>query len=67
MYESQSISILLNKNYTSFTVPSVAARVEMKNIQTDFKQGNFADIPVRIRSMKRLLVGKELDGLIKRR
>lgn len=67
MYESQSISILLNKNCTSFAVPSVAARVEMKNIQTDFTQGNLADIPVQLRSMKRLWVGKGLDGIIKRR
>lgn len=39
----------------------------MKNIQADFTQGNLADIPVQIRSMKRLWVGKGLDGLIKRR
>lgn len=60
------LSLVINRG-TSFIVPSVAARVEMKNIQTDFTQGNLVDIPVQIRSMKRLWVGKGLDGLIKRR
>ncbi|EPT7034543.1 pesticin C-terminus-like muramidase [Cronobacter malonaticus] len=60
------LSLVINRG-TSFTIPSVATRIEMKNIQTDFMKGYLTDIPVQIRSMKRLWVGKGLDGLINRR
>ncbi|ELY4778104.1 hypothetical protein ACLE1A_002848 [Cronobacter turicensis] len=60
------LSLVINRG-TSFTIPSKAARIEMKNIQTDFIKGYLVDIPAQIRSMERLWVGKGLDGLINRR
>ncbi|MDU6409676.1 MAG: pesticin C-terminus-like muramidase, partial [Yersiniaceae bacterium] len=60
------LSLVINRG-TSFNKPSPESRIEMKNIQLDFSQGNLSDIPVQIRSMKRLWIGKGLDGLIRRR
>lgn len=60
------LSLVINRG-ASFTVLSPEARVEMKNIQIDFSQSNLSDIPMQIRTMKKLWVGKGLDGLIKRR
>jgi GH24 family phage-related lysozyme (muramidase) len=51
-----------DKQRSLFTRPNEESRVEMKNTQ-----GKITDIPAQIRSMKRLWVGKGLDGLIKRR
>lgn len=60
------LSLVINRG-TSFNKPSVESRVEMKNIHDDFVSGNLSDIPNQFRSMKRLWVGKGLDGLIVRR
>ncbi|HGW5509277.1 TPA: hypothetical protein ACNH1V_003382 [Citrobacter koseri] len=60
------LSLVINRE-ASFTVLSPEARVEMKNIQVDFSQSNLSDIPMQIRTMKKLWVGKGLDGPIKRR
>ena len=40
---------------------------EMRNIKADMMAQNFVDIPVQFRSMKRLWVGKNQDGLLVRR
>ncbi|ENQ2614787.1 hypothetical protein ACEOS4_005053 [Escherichia coli] len=60
------LSLVINRG-TSFNKPNVESRVEMKNIHDDFVSGNLSDIPNQLRSMKRLWVGKGLDGLITRR
>lgn len=60
------LSLVINRG-TSFDKPSVESRLEMKNIHDDFVSGNLIDIPNQFRSMKRLWVGKGLDGLITRR
>lgn len=60
------LSLVINRG-TSFVKPNVASRIEMKNIHDDFISGNLSDIPNQFRSMKRLWVGKGLDGLITRR
>lgn len=60
------LSLVIDRG-TSFTKPNAASRIEMKNINDDFVSGNFNDIPNQFRSMKRLWVGKGLDGLITRR
>ncbi|MFI8418639.1 pesticin C-terminus-like muramidase [Serratia sp. NPDC078593] len=60
------LSLVINRG-TSFTRPSVASRVEMKKIHDDFISGNLSNIPSQFRSMKRLWIGKGLDGLITRR
>lgn len=60
------LSLVINRG-TSFNKPNVESRVEMKNIHDDFVSGNLSDIPNQFRSMKRLWVGKGLDGLIVRR
>ncbi|XTZ39142.1 pesticin C-terminus-like muramidase [Salmonella enterica] len=60
------LSLVINRG-TSFNKPNVESRVEMKNIHDDFVSGNLNDIPNQFRSMKRLWVGKGLDGLITRR
>ncbi|EJF4143906.1 pesticin C-terminus-like muramidase [Salmonella enterica] len=60
------LSLVINRG-TSFTIPSPEARIEMKNIQIDFSQGELNDIPTQIRAMKRLWEGRGLNGLIKRR
>jgi len=60
------LSLVINRG-TSFKKPNEESRVEMKNIQDDFASGNLRDIPNQIRSMKRLWIGKGLDGLITRR
>lgn len=60
------LSLVINRG-TSFSKPSVESRVEMKNIHDDFVSGSLSDIPNQFRSMKRLWVGKGLDGLITRR
>ncbi|EGF1751419.1 hypothetical protein IB394_005249 [Escherichia coli] len=56
------LSLVINRG-TSFNKPNVESRVEMKNIHDDFVSGNLSDIPNQLRSMKRLWVGKGLDGL----
>ena len=60
------LSLVINRG-TSFNKPNVESRVEMKNIHDDFVSGNLSDIPNQLRSMKRLWVGKGLDGLITQR
>lgn len=60
------LSLVINRG-TSFNKPNVESRVEMKNIHDDFVSGSLSDIPNQFRSMKRLWVGKGLDGLITRR
>ncbi|MDQ1212381.1 pesticin C-terminus-like muramidase [Pantoea anthophila] len=60
------LSLVINRG-TSFNKPSVESRIEMKNIHDDFLSGNLNDIPNQFRLMKRLWVGKGLDGLITRR
>jgi hypothetical protein len=57
------VSIVFNRG-TSLVGPS---RVEMKNIQKLVLTKNYKGIAAEIRSMKRLWVGKNLDGLLKRR
>ncbi len=60
------LSLVINRG-TSFYKPSIASRIEMRNIHDDFVSGGLSDIPNQFRSMKRLWVGKGLDGLITRR
>ncbi|EKM0378343.1 hypothetical protein PTT41_004070 [Cronobacter turicensis] len=60
------LSLVINRG-ASFTNPSIASRIEMKNMQTDFIKDYLVDVPAQIRSMKKLWVGKGLDGLINRR
>lgn len=60
------LSLVINRG-TSFTKPNPASRIEMKNIHDDFTSGNLNDIPSQFRSMKRLWIGKGLDGLVTRR
>ena len=60
------LSLVINRG-TSFSKPNVESRVEMKNIHDDFVSGRLVDIPNQFRSMKRLWIGKGLDGLVTRR
>jgi len=60
------LSLVINRG-TSFVKPNVASRVEMRNIHDNLISGSLSDIPNQFRSMKRLWVGKGLDGLIIRR
>jgi len=60
------LSLVINRG-ASFSKPNVESRVEMKNIHDDFVSGRLVDIPNQFRSMKRLWIGKGLDGLVTRR
>jgi hypothetical protein len=61
--QSAITSIVFNRG------PSLngSGRVEMRNIKQDIIQKDIAPIPKEIRGMKRLWVGKGLDGLLVRR
>jgi GH24 family phage-related lysozyme (muramidase) len=60
------LSLVINRG-TSFTVPSVDSRREMKEIQEDFINGTPENIPGRLESMKRLWQNSGQEGLLKRR
>jgi GH24 family phage-related lysozyme (muramidase) len=60
------LSLVINRG-TSFTLPSVDSRREMKEIQEDFVNGTPENIPDRLTSMKRLWRHSGQGGLLKRR
>lgn len=57
------LSIVFNRGASM----SGSGRTEMRQIRTYVASRNIAPIPGQIRSMKRLWVGKGLDGLLRRR
>lgn len=58
------LSIVFNRGASMADTPS---RREMRSIRTHVQTGNLRHIPAEIRSMKRLWIGKGLDGLLTRR
>lgn len=58
---------LLSLVYNRGTKMTGSTRTEMKAIQPLVEQQDYAGIAAQIRAMKRLWVGKGLDGLLKRR
>jgi len=60
------VSLIFNRG-ASMTDTIPGNRLEMRQIRDAMQSGNFAEIPRLIRAMKRLWVGRGLDGLLARR
>lgn len=61
------VSLVLNRGSSMIDSPGTDNRREMRAIRDHVPQADLAGIAAELRSMKRLWVGKNLDGLLRRR